>query len=134
MTVEPVGFCDVLAASGTSESQLVHWTRVGVVPGLAVAPGSGNRRRWSRHQVRVVAALRQLNVSNGGLDVDALRTVAERLDVADWTRPLVLRLTGHVTALVDLPGIDAETTLRLRSRTACTRIGTLNAAMGGPRA
>lgn len=123
----PLRSADVSRLAGVSYRQLDYWCRNGVavpISGDNPSPGSGQHRRWSRADVRVVVALGRLAAL--GCRTATLRHVSPMLRAMrddEWTGQLVVDEGGRTTRtgqpeqwrgrplvawLLDLDSVDAR--------------------------
>lgn len=99
--IEGYGSRRVADAVGITFRQLDYWSRIGIFdPSVAVARGSGSRRRYSIEDVRVLRALAAL--TELGAPISKLRPVVEelsRIPAQSWHGLLFVTRSGRCSRL-----------------------------------
>lgn len=97
--METFSTAQVAEITQASPRQIEHWLHTGKLPDSEqMLGGSGNRRRWTFHQVRHVVLIRVL--SEAGLSDERLRCFK---DFDDWSKVAVAAEIGEHYLLMIYP-------------------------------
>lgn len=99
----PLGTVDACTRAGLSFRQVDYWVRNGAItPSVAEAAGSGSRRLWNAHDVRMLTAIGRVTTDLTTLDIDMPVELVDRLWRGLTARADLVITHGSVTIAVGL--------------------------------